>query len=331
MTRHILTAALTAGIAAGAFVAGTANTAVAQDCDWTPDRPVTYIVPWGAGGGTDANSRMLASMLEEHFGQPFNVVNRTGGNGVVGHTAIANAEPDGHTVGAVTVEIATMHWAGLTDLDHTGITPIALIDIVPASVTVAADSEFESLEDVLAYADENPGELTASGTAQGGIWHLALAGMLNAEGMDPQAIRWIPSDGAASGMQELMAGGVDMVTVALSEALAQVQAGELEALAYMHDEPMGALPDVPLTAEVLDSGWTLAAYITISGPGGMPENIACSYANAVEEITQTDEWAEFKEGRGAEVVFRGGEDLRTYIENSDESLGETMQAIGLAQ
>jgi tripartite-type tricarboxylate transporter receptor subunit TctC len=323
---------LAAGVATGALtVSGVAIAQDGESCDWTPDRPVTYIVPWGAGGGTDANSRMLASMLEQHFGQPFNVVNRTGGNGVVGHTAIATAEPDGYTVGAVTVEIATMHWAGLTDLDHTNVTPIGLIDIVPASVTVAADSQFDSLEDLLSYAEENPGELTASGTAQGGIWHLALAGMLNAENMDPNAIRWIPSDGAASGMQELMAGGVDMVTVALSEALAQVQAGELKALAYMHDERMDALPDVPTTAETLDSGWTLAAFITISGPEGMPEEITCAYEQAVEEITQSEEWAEFKESRGAEVVFTGGDELRTYMENADADLGATMQAIGLAQ
>ncbi len=130
--------------------------ALAQECNWKPERAVTYIVPWGAGGGTDANSRMLASKLEEHFGVPFNVVNRTGGNGVTGHSAIANAAPDGYTVGAVTVEINTMHHVGLTDLTRESITPIALIDIVPASVLVKADSPYTSLEELLAAAKENP-------------------------------------------------------------------------------------------------------------------------------------------------------------------------------
>ncbi|MEO1102997.1 MAG: tripartite tricarboxylate transporter substrate binding protein, partial [Pseudomonadota bacterium] len=88
-----------ARIAAAAVVFSVAATpALAAECDWKPERAVTYVVPWGAGGGTDANSRMLASMLEQHFGVPFNVVNRTGGNGVTGHSAIANAEPDGYTV-----------------------------------------------------------------------------------------------------------------------------------------------------------------------------------------------------------------------------------------
>lgn len=323
-TAAVSTLALAAGLAAP-------GTAAAQDCDWAPERPVTYIVPWGAGGGTDANSRQLAAQLEQHFGQPFNVVNRTGGNGVVGHSAIATAEPDGYTVGSATIEITTMHHAGLTELNQDDITPIVMVDVVPASVLVAADSQFESLEQLLDYARENPGELTASGTAQGGIWHLALAGMLLAEGLEPDAIRWVPSDGAASAMQELMAGGVDVATPALSEGKALVESGELRALAYMHNEPMGALPDVPLTSEILDSGWTLAAFITMSGPDGLPENIACSYENAAMEIFQTEEWAQFKESRGSEVVMMGSEELADHLDNTSEDLGQTMEAIGIAQ
>ncbi|MEZ5935270.1 MAG: tripartite tricarboxylate transporter substrate binding protein [Alphaproteobacteria bacterium] len=308
-------------------VAGSALAA----CDWKPERPVTYVVPWGAGGGTDANSRMLASLLEKEMGQPFNVVNRTGGNGVVGHSAIATAEPDGYTVGAATVEITTMHHAGLTDLDQTSITPIALVDIVPASVLVSKDSPFNSLGELLDYAKEHPGELTGSGTAQGGIWHLALAGMLNAEGIDPGAIRWVPSDGAASAMQELVAGGVDVATPALSEGKALVEAGELKALAYMHDQPMAALPDVPITKDILNSVWTLAAFITLSGPKGLDPEIACSYEKAALAIFDTQEWADFKASRGADVVKMGSAELADMMATTSDNLGATMQAIGLAK
>lgn len=314
------------------LLAATATVATAQeDCDWKPERAVTYIVPWGAGGGTDANSRKVAAMLEQKWGQPFNVVNRTGGNGVTGHSAIARAEPDGYTVGAVTVEINTMHWVGLTDLTYEDITPLALIDIVPASVLVAKDSEFESLEQLLDYARENPGELTASGTSLGGIWHLALAGMLNAEGLAPDAIRWIPSQGAAPALQELIAGGVDIATPALSEGKGLVESGDVRALAYMHDSPMEALPDVPLTTEILDSGWTLAAFITTSGPAGMPENIACSYAQAIQEIIETEEWAEFKASRGADVVSMSRDELQQFMADNNEALGEVIEAVGLSQ
>lgn len=319
-------------IALTAALAVTATAAVAQEaCDWAPDRAVTYIVPWGAGGGTDANSRQVAAMLERKWGQPFNVVNRTGGNGVTGHSAIAMADPDGYTIGAVTVEINTMHWVGLTELTTEDITPLALVDIVPASVLVRADSEYETLGDLLAFARENPGELTASGTSLGGIWHLALAGMLNAEGLEPDAIRWIPSQGAAPALQELIAGGVDVATPALSEGKGLVEGGEVRALAYMHDAPMAALPDVPTTADALDSGWTLAAYITTSGPAGMEEAVACSYEAALAEIFATDEWAEFKAGRGADVVSMPRDELAAFMAESDAALGEVIAAVGLSE
>lgn len=309
-----------------------ATTAAAQEaCDWAPERAVTYIVPWGAGGGTDANSRQVAAMLEQKWGQPFNVVNRTGGNGVTGHSAIARADPDGYTIGAVTVEINTMHWVGLTDLTTADITPLALVDIVPASVLVRADSPYKSIGELVDHARENPGELTASGTSLGGIWHLALAGMLDAEGMAPDAIRWIPSQGAAPALQELIAGGVDVATPALSEGKGLVESGDIRALAYMHDTPMAALPDVPTTVDALDSRWTLAAYITTSGPAGMPENIACSYEAALTDIFATEEWATFKASRGAEVVSMPRDELATFMSDSDATLGKVIEAVGLAK
>ena len=91
-----------------AFALGNAQAA------W-PERPITLIVPWGAGGGTDATARIIGTLLEKELGQPVNVVNRTGGSGVVGHAAIASAPPDGYTIGLITVEIGMMHWQGLTD------------------------------------------------------------------------------------------------------------------------------------------------------------------------------------------------------------------------
>src|SRR5215210_9262431 len=93
-----------------------------------PERPITLIVPWAAGGGTDATARIIGALLEKELGQPVNVVNRTGGSGVVGHQAIASAAPDGYTIGMATVEIGMMHWQGLTPLKGSSYTPIALVN-----------------------------------------------------------------------------------------------------------------------------------------------------------------------------------------------------------
>src|SRR3712207_3768544 len=102
-----------------------------------PERPITIIVPWGAGGGTDAVARVLASQRQEGRGVPVRVVTRTGGGGVVGHAAIAGADPDGYTLGVITAEIGMMHWVGLTNLTYEDYTPLALFSFDPAGVQVA--------------------------------------------------------------------------------------------------------------------------------------------------------------------------------------------------
>ena len=124
-----------ASTAAAASAAGLkAGPALAQEN--YPARPIQLICPWGAGGGTDATARIVAALLEKDFGQPVNVVNRTGGSGVVGHSAIATAAPDGYTLGIITVEIAMMHWQGLTELTPTSYTPLALMNEDPPGVQV---------------------------------------------------------------------------------------------------------------------------------------------------------------------------------------------------
>ena len=319
-------------LAAAALTIAALSAAHAQEaCDWAPERAVTWIVPWGAGGGTDANSRAMAAMLEERMGVPFNVVNRAGGNGVTGHTAIASAEPDGHTIGAATAEITMMHHAGLTELTPDDFAPIGLMDAAPASVVVKAGSPHTTLEELLAYAAENPGELTGSGTAQGGIWHLALAGMLDAQGLDPQAIRWVPSQGAAPAMQELLAGGVDVISPALSEAKSIIESGEAVGLAYMSDQRNEALPDVPTVEEATGTPYAMTSFVSIAGPAGLPDEVACAYSEAVMAVQETPEWAEFKASLGADVVMEDRETLAARYSETDAAMGETMSAIGLAQ
>src|SRR5262245_22152768 len=109
-----------------------------------PQRPVQLIVPWGAGGGTDATARIIGALMEKELKQPFNVVNRTGGSGVVGHDAIARSTPDGYTIGLITVEITMMHHVGLTLLKHTDYAPIGLVNADPAGVNVRVDSPYTS-------------------------------------------------------------------------------------------------------------------------------------------------------------------------------------------
>jgi tripartite-type tricarboxylate transporter receptor subunit TctC len=317
-------------IAAAALAGALSLTAGAAQAQY-PERPITLIVPWGAGGGTDATGRMIASLLEEELGQPVNVVNRTGGSGVVGHSAIATAAPDGYTIGVVTVEIGMMHWAGLTELTGADYTPIALYNYDPAGLQVRSDSEWQTAQDVLDAVAAAPGEHKGSGTGQGGIWHLALAGMLDKAGVAPDAAPWVPSQGAAPGLQELAAGGVDIVTCSVVEAAALMDAGKVKSLAVMDSERLAAFPDVPTLKEATGIDWEMSAWRGIAGPKGMPEEVTAKLTAALEKAYQSDQFQDFMKDRGFGLVWQPGDAFAQWMADSDKSLGQVMQSVGLAQ
>lgn len=296
-----------------------------------PDRPLTLIVPWGAGGGTDATGRMIAGLLKDELGVPVNVVNRTGGSGVVGHSAIATAPADGYTIGVVTVEIGMMHWAGLTDLTGKDYTPIALYNYDAAGIQVRADSEWNTAADFIEAVKANPGKYKGSGTGQGGIWHLALAGMLNDAGAGAGAAPWVPSKGAAAGLQELVAGGVDVVTSSVVESSALIEAGRVKSLAVMGEERLGAFGDVPTLKEATGSDWKMAAWRGIAGPKGMPDKAVAKISAALETVWKSAEFQEFMNERGFGLVWKPGAEFATWMEDSDAALGTVMQAVGLAK
>jgi tripartite-type tricarboxylate transporter receptor subunit TctC len=296
-----------------------------------PARPVTLIVPWGAGGGTDATARIIGSLLEKDLGQPVTVVNRTGGSGVVGHAAIASAPPDGYTIGLATVEIGMMHWQGLTELTGASYTPIGLVNADPAGIQVRADAPYKDVKDLLAAIKANPGKFKASGTGQGGIWHLAIAGLLRDQKIDPAAVPWVPSNGAAPGLQDMVAGGIEIAPVSLPEARSLIDAGKVKSLAIMNDKPSALYPNVPTLKSVIGSDWSMAAWRGIVAPKGLPKDIQDKLSAAVRKVATSKEYTDFMAQRGFGVIYAGPEDFAKFMAKSDQELGATMKAVGIAK
>jgi tripartite-type tricarboxylate transporter receptor subunit TctC len=296
-----------------------------------PERPITLIVPWGAGGGTDATARIIGSLLEKELGQPVNVVNRTGGSGVVGHQAIASAAPDGYTIGIVTVEISMMHWQGLTDLSGASYTPIGLVNMDPAGLQVRADSPYKTANELVAAIKASPGKLKASGTGQGGIWHLALAGMLKDLKVDPAAAPWVPSNGAAPGLQDLVAGGVEVVPCSLPEARSLIDAGKVRSLAIMADAPAALYPNVPTLKAATGSDWKIGAWRGIAAPKGIPAEARDRLVASLRKIVASKEYVDFMTSRGFGIIYQGPDDFAKFMAKADADLGATMKAVGIAK
>jgi tripartite-type tricarboxylate transporter receptor subunit TctC len=317
-----------AGAVAAVALLTSALPAAAQNY---PTRPVTLIVPWGAGGGTDATARILGSLLEKELGQPVTVVNRTGGSGVVGHAAIASAPPDGYTIGLATVEIGMMHWQGLTELTGASYTPIGLVNLDPAGVQVRADAPYKTVSDLLAAIKANPGKFKASGTGQGGIWHLAIAGLLRDQKIDPAALPWVPSNGAAPGLQDMVAGGVEVAPCSLPEARSLIDAGKVKSLAIMDAKRSALYPNVPTLKEALGSDWAIGAWRGIVAPKGIPAAVRDKLSAAVRKAAASKEYTDFMASRGFGVIYAGPDDFARYMAKSDTELGATMKAVGIAK
>ena len=296
-----------------------------------PNRPITLVVPWGAGGGTDATARIVGTLLEKELGQPVNVVNRTGGNGVVGHSAIASGAPDGYTLGMITVEISMMHWAGLTQLSPKDYTPIALLNIDPAGVTVRADAPYKTLDDLIKAVRANPGKFKASGTGQGGIWHLALAGMLKDLKLENSAVPWVPSNGAAPAMNDLAAGGIEMVTCSLPEARALIDAGKARPLAVMASQPSALYPNVPTLKAATGSDWSIGAWRGIAGPKGLPADVQAKLGAALKKIYDSKDYQGFMASRGFGVIYADSKGFEQFLAKGDADMGNVMKSLGLAK
>ncbi|MCK0743619.1 tripartite tricarboxylate transporter substrate binding protein [Chromohalobacter nigrandesensis] len=297
-----------------------------------PEKPITIIVPWAAGGGTDATARTIGKALEEELGATVNVVNRTGGSGVVGHSAIARANPDGYTLGLVTGEINMMHWQGLTDLTYRDYTPIAQINYDYAGVQVAADGPFDDLEDLVKTVGEQPkGTYTASGTGQGGVWHLAFAGFLMDQGMEPDRVTWIPSQGAAPAMTELAAGGIDIVPSSVPEGRSMIEAGRANSLGIMAPERLDSFPDVPTVQEAIGSDYQIGEWRGIAGPKGMDPEIVATLEDALEAAYNSDTYQNFMAKQGFGTEWRNADDFGQLMADMDERFGKIVEQVGLAK
>ena len=299
-----------------------------------PSGPVQFIVPWAAGGGTDRIARMVAVLLEKELGQPVTVVNRTGGGSMQGHTAGATAAPDGHTITMVDITLAMLHWTELNPLrqipTYKDFTPVALLNVDAAGVQVAAHSEWKTLKELLTYVKSNPGKAWASGSAKGGSWDLARAGMLKSAGIPVDAMPYVPSSGAATALQELVAGRVQVVTASLAEGRPLIEAGKIRALATMAEKRDPAFPNVP-TLKELGINYSMGAWRGIALPKGASPEIVAMYEKAIGKIVRSNEFVDFMSQGSFVILYKGSADFGKFLAEQDELMGVLAKEAGITK
>jgi tripartite-type tricarboxylate transporter receptor subunit TctC len=293
-----------------------------------PSHPMTIICPYGAGGGTDAVARMVAALMEQDLGQPVNVVNRTGGGGAVGHTAGATAAPDGYTMTLCAGDITMLHWMGTAQVNYKDFRAVGQVNFDAAAINIRADAPWKTVKELQDYAKANPGKLKASGTGKGGCWDIARAGWLIAAGVSPDAIPWVPSSGAAPALQELMSGGLQIVTCSLPEARALIDAKKVKSFAVMADKRLDIFPDVP-TLKELGVNWSFGVWRGVLVPKGTPDNVVAILEKSLEKVYKSPKYKEFMNKSGLGMVWRPAAEFDKFMAAEDASNEKVMKGAGL--
>ena len=221
-----------------------------------PTKGIQVICPWAAGGGTDACLRAFADALGRQLGVTLTVDNQTGGGGILGHQAIADADPDGYTLGMITFELATYNALGQSELTDLSYDPLCRVNTDAAAITVNAEwAEANGITDLATFIDyckEHPGEVQMGGSSNASVWHIAGGYLMNETGIEIQMITY--QEGAATAVQNAAGGFIQGVTVSLAEARSFIESGHLICLGVMDAERNPSFPDVPTCAGQVVNG-----------------------------------------------------------------------------
>lgn len=293
-----------------------------------PTKPVTIIVPFAAGGGTDAVARALAKSAEPILGQPVTVVNKVGANGATGMTEGLNAAADGYTVTMTAVEVVMNPIQGMVPWKPSDFKAVILANSDASALTVRADSPYKTYEDFIKAAKENPGMLKVGANAPGAIWHLAALGLQDKAGVKFNLIPF--PGGAGPAITDLLGGHIDAVTVSAAEVSQHVKAGKLRMLGVHATERLKGFPDVP-TAKEKGVDVSISTWRGLAVPGKTPDDVVKTLHDAFKKAIEDPKFVEFMEkgnfGRG----YMSNSQMQQYMDEQTKMFQPLMEKAGLTK
>lgn len=294
-----------------------------------PQKPITLIVPYAAGGGTDTTARALAKAAEKLLNQPVLVVDRTGGGGAVGLMEGAGAKADGYTVTYLVSELTTLPHLGLLPITYEKFKPIAQTNFDPSAITVRADSPWQTVGELLDYARQHPGELKMGNAGTGSIWHLAAVTLEQGTGA---TFAHIPFEGAGPAVSALISGFVDAVPVSPAEVKQGVDKGELRTLAIAAAERSEALPDVPTLQEATGIAVDFTGtWRGLAVPKDTPDAVADRLAQVFMKATEDREFREAMQENGLGLLVRDGKAFGHHLKESHDLFARLIPELGLSR
>ncbi|UBM12414.1 Bug family tripartite tricarboxylate transporter substrate binding protein [Cupriavidus metallidurans] len=263
-----------------------ATQAGAQSADHWPSKPITYVVPFAAGGTTDLLGRLIGQRLSQTLGQSIVVENRAGAGGNIGSDYVAKAAPDGYTLLGGTISSHAINISLYPKMPYDPVKnfqPVALIGTLPNVLVVNANSPWKSVQDVIAAAKAKPGSVNFGSSGNGTSQHLAAELFANMAGL---RMTHVPYKGSSQAVQALLGNQVDIVFENSVAAMPMIQAGKFRALATTGAKRAPELPDVPTMAESAPglSGYEIVSWQAIFAPAGTPMPIINKLSGEIGKI-----------------------------------------------
>lgn len=300
----------------------------AEKPDAYPVKPVRFISPFSAGGGTDTVARVLAQKISEALGRTFIVDNRGGAEGVIGTEMGARAPADGYTL-----TVANLGTFCLTpNLRKVPYDPLR--DFAPVSQTTASSTVLvvnpsvpvKSVKDLVAYARSKPGQLNYGASSNGTA--LPMEMLKQMAGID---VRHVPYKGTGPSLIAIMGGEVQLMFGGAISTVPQVKLGKLRALAVAGDRRAKALPDVPTVAEAGYPGYEANSWNGIVAPAGTPRAIVTRLNAAIVKVLQMPDIQNSMTADGAEPAYNTPDEFRAYIASCHAKWAKVIRSAGLKE
>lgn len=289
-----------------------------------PERPVKMIVPWAAGGDTDAIKRVWAEVAKKYLPQPIIIANIPGASGTKGAREAKGSPADGYTIYSTHDYIHTTYYTGASDVSYKDFEPICLATSTPAILSASPNSPWKSLQELLEDSKKRPGEIKVGATL-GSTSHFFPA-MVEREAK----IKWkyISYEGTAQRMTALIGGHIELGETNLTQ-LDKVKAGQMKLLAIATDKRHPEVPDLPTLKELgINVTWTTARGFV--APKGTPEAALAKVEEVCAKVAKDPAFVEAMRKQGTDVTFLGRKAYADFLEKNDFLLAELAKSLGYA-
>lgn len=293
-----------------------------------PERPVQWVVPYPAGGGSDVIARLVAPALEKELGQTLVVENKPGAGTIIGATYVQNASNDGYVVGTAdsgTLAYNPSLYSSLS-YDPAKFEYVGGLARFPLMLAVNENSPYKTVKDVVDAAKADPGKLSSASAGAGSPHHLALEMFKQRAGVD---IQHVPYRGAAPALQDILGGQVTLGFVDSASGQANIKAGKLRVLAVATPERLSVLPDVPTMAEAGVPDFHAYAWQGMVAPAGIPKEAAGKLEAALRKALDQPQVGDKIRAMGVEPMPMSGDEFRKLSDTQRQEWATVIREAGI--